>query len=132
MGKRGPAPDPIPIRVLKGRGRGVDQAGLPIPAPPAFDRGAPDCPEHFDDDARELWMRITPGLDELGLVKPQDWPTLIVFCETWGAYREAYRRVRAEGLVTVNPKTGVSYKNPAQRIVETRRCSCCGMPSSLG
>ena len=38
MGKRGPAPQPVPLKILKGRGHGLDQAGLPIPAVPKFER----------------------------------------------------------------------------------------------
>jgi phage terminase small subunit len=68
MGKRGPAPEPIPLRILKGRSPGRDVAGYTIPTPPSFDRGAPGCPETLTGEARKLWDRVAPMLEQLDLV----------------------------------------------------------------
>ena len=51
MGKRGPAPEPIPLRILKGRGNGKDVAGRPIPKVPPFERCAPEAPGWLDPEA---------------------------------------------------------------------------------
>lgn len=112
-------PDPTPIRVLKGRGDGKDSRGYAVPKPPEFERGIPECPDHLNDDARELWMRVTPGLDRLDLLKPEDWQALVTYCELWAVYRQAYRQVQSRGLVTKHPKTGMLHKNPAMGVVET-------------
>jgi P27 family predicted phage terminase small subunit len=118
MTKSGPKPAPIPLKILKGRGDGRDSRGYPVAKPPNFDRGVPDRPDWFNDDARELWERVAPALDRLELLKPEDYSTFIAYCETWATWREALRRVRAEGLTLVNPNTGMPHKNPAQAIVE--------------
>jgi P27 family predicted phage terminase small subunit len=118
MGKRGPAPDPIPLKILKGRGGGKDSIGRPIPAPPPFERAAPDPPAWLEPEARELWDRVAPTLDRLDLLKPEDWQSFICYCETWATWREALHRVRVEGLILDNPKTGMPHKNPAMAIVE--------------
>lgn len=112
-------PDPIGLKLLKGRAPGRDQAGALVPTPPAFERGMCACPEHFDADARELWQRVTPGLEQLDLLKPEDYGALVAYCETWSTYQQALRCVRADGLTVQNPKTGMPHKNPAQAIVET-------------
>ena len=46
MARRGgPTPEPVGLKILKGRGNGKDIAGRPIPKVPAFERGAPEPPD---------------------------------------------------------------------------------------
>jgi P27 family predicted phage terminase small subunit len=119
MANAGRRPDPIPLKILKGRGNGIASTGYPIPAAPAFNRGAPDPPDWLSTPARDLWDRIAPGLEELDLLKPEDYTTLVSYCEAWATYLEALEQVRAGGLIVDNPKTGMPHKNPALAALET-------------
>ena len=57
----GRTPQPIPLKILKGRSATKDIAGRPIPQAPAFNRGAPDPPPWLDTEARAEWERIAPS-----------------------------------------------------------------------
>lgn len=118
MGQRGKPPDPIPLKILKGRGNGVSSGGYKIPDPPAFTRGAPDPPEWLSPNARELWDQIAPGLERLDLLKPEDLTAFCSYCEAWATYREALAEVRRDGLITTNPTTGHAHRNPALQSLE--------------
>jgi P27 family predicted phage terminase small subunit len=119
MGKRGPAPDPIPLKILKGIGNGKDQAGYPIPAAPPFERGIPDAPPWLTPDAREVWDRVAPTLDRLDLLKPEDREAFTCYCEAWATYRAALKEVRTYGLTIESHKTGMQHKNPSVTVMET-------------
>ena len=119
MAKTGPAPDPIPLKILKGRGNGIAAGGKRIPTAPAFDRGAPDPPDWLSTDARELWERIAPGLERLDLLKPEDYTTFVAYCECWATYIEALQQTRSGGLIVINQASGMPHRNPALAAVET-------------
>lgn len=128
MGRRGPAPAPAALKLIKGRQPGRDSGGRPVPEAPKFKRGAPDAPELLSEAARQEWYRIVPGLDELDLLKPEDFAALVEHCETWATYIEAIALVRRDGIVVTNPDNGRQYKNPALAAVESAgqqlRASC--------
>lgn len=118
MGLRGKAPDPIPLKILKGTSTGLSSSGYKIPDPPAFDRVAPDPPDWLSAPARELWDAIAPGLEQLDLLKREDLTAFTSYCETWATYREALEQVRSGGLITTNPNTGHTHRNPALQALE--------------
>jgi P27 family predicted phage terminase small subunit len=119
--KMGRPPDPIPLKLLKGRGRGLDNTGSKVPAAPAFERRIPEVPAGLGDAGQDLWARIVPGLDRLGLLKAEDFAALVALCEAWDDYRRAVDVVKADGLICVNPSTKMSHVHPAQKVVETAR-----------
>ena len=48
---------------MKADGRtGKDIAGRPIPTPPPFERGIPDCPAWLSPGAKEVWETYAPML----------------------------------------------------------------------
>jgi P27 family predicted phage terminase small subunit len=116
MGKRGPAPDPVPLKILKGRGNGRDSMGRPIPEVPKFNRGAPDPPPWLEDEAKAEWARIAPELERLDLLKPEDHAVFTAYCATWSMYLEAIRRVRREGITATNPSSGRISTHPAVHV----------------
>lgn len=128
MGLRGPAAAPAPLKLIKGKGPGKDSAGRPVNVPPKFRRGAPDAPDMLSDLAREEWNRIVPGLEQLDLLKGEDFAALVEHCETWSTYVQALQLVRANGIVLINPDNGRVYKNPALAAAEAAgqqlRASC--------
>ena len=118
MGKRGPAPDPVPLKILKGIGHGRDSMGRLIPDVPRFERSAPEPPPWLSEQARAAWEAIAPELEALGLLKIQNGLMFTAICESWATYVAALARVRAEGLTIVNPKTLMEHKNPALTALE--------------
>ena len=74
---------PTTLKLLKGRGEGRDSGGCPVTHTPKFVREAPHPPEWLDAEARAEWDRVTPGLEALDMLKPEDRAALAAFCETW-------------------------------------------------
>jgi P27 family predicted phage terminase small subunit len=114
----GRTPDPVALKLLKGTGKGRDQAGMQVPIVPAFERGAPVPPDWLSPPARALWDQLAPSLAALDIIKPEDYTTFVTYCEAWATYREALERVRFEGLTSSHPKTGMPHKNPSYAILE--------------
>jgi P27 family predicted phage terminase small subunit len=118
MGKRGPAPEPIQLKILKGIGNGKDQAGLPIPVPPAFDRGAPEPPAWLEPEAEKVWKRVAPSLDRLDLLKDEDREVFAAYCSAWSRFVDAVGTYQAEGLTITTAPHGRIVPHPAVKIAE--------------
>lgn len=119
---------PAGLKLVNGRGPGKDSGGRTVHQAPKFNRGAPEPPDSLSDGAREEWDRIVPGLDQLDLLKPEDYAALVEHCETWATYIACVGLVRRDGIVLVNPENGRIYKNPALAAAEAAgaqlRASC--------
>lgn len=118
MGKRGPAPDPIPLKVLKGLPGRRDQAGKPIPAAPEFTRGIPEAPGWLEPEALKVWNRVAASLDRLDLLKDGDRETFAAYCTSWSRLVDAAGAYQAEGLMITTP-SGRIVPHPAVRIAES-------------
>lgn len=84
-----------------------------VAAPPPFTRQAPEAPEWLDGEARAEWDRITPGLEALDILKPEDRAALAAMCEAWSRFVAAVKVYRTEGLVLSNPGSGRKHAHPA-------------------
>lgn len=118
MAKPGRVAEPVPLKILKGRGNGKDQAGMPIPKVPSFERAAPDPPEWLDDEAAELWGRVAPSLDALDLLKPEDRETFATYCTTWSRYVAAVAVYQREGVMLTDATSGYPKAHPAVKVAE--------------
>ncbi len=119
---------PAGLKLISGRGGGKDAAGREVQVL-AADRGAPIMPDIIagDDYAREEWQRITPGLEKLNLVKPEDHAILTAYCITYSQYLSAVAKVEnekpvvyvttraADGSTTRKPIVNPWYKIMAER-----------------
>jgi P27 family predicted phage terminase small subunit len=119
MGRRGPAPEPVGLKILKGIGGGRDQAGAPIPVPPAFDRGAPEPPAWLEAEALKVWTRVAPSLDRLDLLKDEDREAFAAYCTAWARFVDAVGTYQAEGLTIAMPPSGRVVAHPAVRVAES-------------
>jgi P27 family predicted phage terminase small subunit len=128
----GRTPEPIPLKILKGRGNGKDVAGRPIPMPPSFERGVPECPAWLSPGAKEVWETYAPMLDDVAAIKVADGLVFGVLCETAASYAAAVQGVWQQGEVLFNPKTGCAHKNPLVGVAEAARRDLLKLAAQFG
>ena len=128
----GRTPEPIPLKILKGRSLTKDIAGRPIPTPPAFERGIPDCPAWLSPGAKEVWETYGPMLDDVGSIKIADGLVFAALCETAASYAAVVQQVWEQGEVLHNPKTGCAHKNPLVTVVESARRDLLKLATQFG
>jgi P27 family predicted phage terminase small subunit len=99
MGKRGPAPTPTALKLLRGETR-PSQINTNEPQPGA---GEVVCPEWVSDDGRQVWDRLAPDLVAKGVLTPWDVDSFADLCELVIINRVALADVQANGnaIVTV-------------------------------
>ena len=69
MGRRGPRPEPVELRILRGNpSRRPIPAHLKLLPPPE----PPSCPAFLDDYARQEWNHVAPGLHAMPLLTAAD------------------------------------------------------------
>ena len=96
---------PPALKLLKGRGQGVDSGGRKVKPTPKFRRVSPNPPTWLSREAKAEWKRVIPELQRLELVKGEDRAALAAYCETWAVFVAATRTVQDEGL-TIDAKQG--------------------------
>jgi P27 family predicted phage terminase small subunit len=97
MGVRGPAPTPTALL----EGRGSWRSGLRI-SEPVSDVESPPCPKWIQGEAKTEWERIVPELLLRRTLSKSDLAMLAGYCQAWGEFANATRRVNA--LDTGNKK----------------------------
>jgi P27 family predicted phage terminase small subunit len=80
MGQRGPKPLPANVHKLHGNPgkRPLNDSGLVEPA-----IEIPGIPKHLLPEARKFWKRLTPELEQLGLIAKIDQAALSLVCQEW-------------------------------------------------
>lgn len=107
MGRRGPAPTPTALRVL--RGDQPKRINLHEPRPREL---APDRPPWLSEHAAEEWDRVVPDLVRMGTAKAVDAIGLAAYCEAVARFRAASALVSASGPLVIG-RDGLAHKNPA-------------------
>lgn len=80
-GTRGPLRKPLALRVIEGNA-GKRPLNLADGVNPDIE--IPSMPKHLAGPARKEWRRITPLLEELGLIGAIDMGALSLYCSTYG------------------------------------------------
>lgn len=95
MGERGPKPKPATVHLLNGNRSKlpVSQLLQKLQRPV----GLPACPPELSDDARAEWSRLGTLLECLGLISDLDMAAFALYCEAWGDYLRACRKLAALG-----------------------------------
>jgi P27 family predicted phage terminase small subunit len=118
MGKRGPRPTPAALQVLRGdpRKRGLSRlldetlhVRVDVPALPGFLRAKGDGTA-LADEARAEWRRITPHLEQLGLISQIDRAALASYCFSWAVFVLASRKLIELGDQALVEATPSGYK----------------------
>jgi P27 family predicted phage terminase small subunit len=104
----GPPPKPTALRVLQGNpSKRPLPAGEPRPPLPS----STYAPRHLNGEAKKEWRRLVVTLVDLGLYTEVDRAALAMYCQAWGRWVEAERRLSIEGPVLISDK-GNYYQNP--------------------
>lgn len=84
-GTRGPLPKPVALKLLEGNA-GKRVLDLAAGVNPRIE--VPSAPKHLGVEARKEWKRITPLLEELGLISGLDRAALALYCQAAGRLAE--------------------------------------------
>lgn len=84
-GTRGPLPKPAALRLLEGNA-GKRPLDLTAGVNPKIE--VPSVPKHLGAEAKKEWKRITPILEELGLISGLDRTALALYCQAAGRLAE--------------------------------------------
>ena len=84
-GSRGPLPKPAALKVLSGN-PGKRALNLADGVNPRVE--IPSAPKHLGVEARKEWKRITPLLEDLGLISGLDRAALALYCQAVGRLSE--------------------------------------------
>lgn len=104
MGLRGPQPKPTALRVLEGN-PGKRALDLSAGVNPRVE--IPSAPAHLSKEAKKEWKRITPILEELGLISGLDRTALGLYCQAVGRLVEL--ELAFNGQVKRLEEGGASY-----------------------
>lgn len=92
-----PAAKPPALRLLNGRGPGLDSAGRKVTIVPST-RIAPTMPKGLPREAQAEWKRVVPLLDDLDvLAGALHRGTVIRYCRAWAEYVELIENIAANG-----------------------------------
>lgn len=84
-GTRGPLPKPAALKLLEGNA-GKRPLDLAAGVNPRIE--VPSAPRHLSPEAKKEWKRITPLLEELGLISGLDRTALALYCQVAGRLAE--------------------------------------------
>lgn len=107
-GTRGPLPKPVALKLLEGN-PGKRSLDLSDGVNPRVQ--IPSAPKHLGPEARKEWKRITPLLEELGLISGLDRTALALYCQAAGrlAELETAFNGKVDRLVDAGKAVKVSY-----------------------
>jgi P27 family predicted phage terminase small subunit len=123
MGRRGPAPQPPQLKILRGNpGHRPIEDNIPKPRPVP-----PERPAWLTGEARREWDRIVPELDRLGLLTVVDRAALAGYCQSYSRWVQAERVLKREGM-TFATLTGYIQQRPevaiAQKYLQLVKAFC--------
>lgn len=111
MGKRGPAPQPTKLRIVRGnpskRPLNEDEADPP--------KEMPECPDFIEGVGRDEWDRISIQLHDIGLLTKIDRSALAAYCASYQRWSQAEEMIRKTGTMIKSPN-GYPQISPAVSI----------------
>lgn len=93
MGRRGPAPDPTVVRLLKGN-PGRRPLNKDEPVPPA---GIAKPPQWLKGRSHQVWELLAPILARMKVLSSADAHALALLCDAYAEYLDARDVVRKDG-----------------------------------
>jgi P27 family predicted phage terminase small subunit len=111
---RGRKPKPTHLKLLEGNpGRRPINGAEPKPG-----GDLPTCPAHLGPSAKAEWKRLARDLNRIGLLSMVDRAALAVYCQSWGRWVEAERKLQETppllktpaGYVQISPWLTIANK----------------------
>jgi P27 family predicted phage terminase small subunit len=113
MGKRGPAPTPVALKLLRGNpGRRPINRAAPEPTP-----GLPVRPVGMSILARRVWTRIIRDYGATGVLTGVDADSFRIYCEAVVRYEGAAMMLEKSGPLVRGARNGELVKNPLHQVV---------------
>lgn len=107
--KPGPPPKPTALVNLSGRKKRLNKRE-PVPPRP---ESVPYAPKDLKDSAKREWNRIVRQLIDLGLFTSLDYAALAMYCQSYGRWIDAERKIAETGGELITPTEGGGlYQNP--------------------
>ena len=104
---RGRKPKPTALKVIGGNPGKRPIRGTE-PTPPA---SLPTCPAHLSAPAKAEWKRLAKSLHKIGILTQVDRAALAAYCQAYGRWVEAERRL-AETPVLLKTPAGYVQASP--------------------
>lgn len=129
MGRRGPAPTPTKLRLLRGETR-PSQINHREPEPRV---GGPVMPDDLSPEAQAVWSRVLGEVGHTGVIRGADADVFRLYCEAVVRYRESETLLRRSGpLVQDRHHGGALVKNPLHQIVRDNATLVRALAGELG
>lgn len=112
MGRRGPAPLPTALKVLRGETR---PQRLNPNAPKPVQK-LPIPPDDMDGRARDVWDRQIESMGATGVLTVVDGDALRAYCEAVSRYEVAARLLAQSGPLVKGARSGELVKNPLHQV----------------
>jgi P27 family predicted phage terminase small subunit len=111
---RGRKPKPTALKLIEGNPGKRPINGVE-PKPP---NSVPSCPSHLSPTAKTEWKRLAQALNQIGLLTQIDRSVLAAYCQAYGRWVEAERKLAETppilktpaGYVQVSPWITISNK----------------------
>ena len=111
MGRRGPAPTPTKVKILRGETR-PSRVNHREPIPSS---DVPKMPADMDAEAKAVWRRVIGSMGQLGVIRAPDTEILRCYCEWVSRYAQAARLYAASGPLV--KRDGGLVKNPLHQVI---------------
>ena len=133
---RGPAPIPIPLKVLRGN---PGKKSIRTQFEPERLPEIPNPPKFLEGYAQAEWRRVAPSLHTLGLLSALDIMPLAAYCVCYQRWRQAEERLgelaseqpESRGLL-VKVKEGHSRRSPLVQIAASAAADMLRYASEFG
>lgn len=116
MGERGPLRKPTVLKLLEGN-PGKRALNLADGVNPRIE--VPPAPRHLGKEAAKEWKRITPHLEELGLISAIDRAALALYCQAYGRLAELEEAFKGK-VAQIQANEGVDYAEAVYRASRTQ------------
>ena len=128
MGKRGVAPTPTALRLLKG-----DRADRINTAEPQPSEDAIEPPDYLDAEQLAVWERLAPDLIRQGVLSPWDVDAFAAFCVAVVLHRRAVEYVnRTSVLLKGRHDADPVVKHPAMQVIRDQAAVIRGFGQEFG
>jgi P27 family predicted phage terminase small subunit len=111
LGRRGPAPTPTKVKILRGETR-PSRLNIHEPIPSS---DVPKMPADMDAEAKAVWRRVISSMGHTGVIRVPDSDILRCYCEAVSRYAQAARLYAGSGPL-VRRDAGL-VKNPLHQVI---------------